>query len=277
MAKVGEKVIRSFMPDQHREFFAQLPFILVGSIADDLQPTASIMTGPSGFISSPTDKLVQIKTSILNGDPLAKNLTLDSPIALLGIQPHTKRRNRMNGWVIEKNDYSVLVEVQQSFGNCAKYITERYLEYLPRNSTGDIQISDSLNDSQIRLINHADTFFIATAHPDAINPDVADQGVDISHRGGKSGFVSATPFGIRFPDYSGNFFFNSFGNLKLNPAAGFIFFDFEKGNVLQIDTDVEIKKANPSDIELGIQHWGEAKIKQVKFYESSLSLTLSGN
>ena len=32
MLDVGRRVIRPFMPDQHREFFAQLPFVLVGSV-----------------------------------------------------------------------------------------------------------------------------------------------------------------------------------------------------------------------------------------------------
>ena len=30
MKQVGRKVIRDYMPDQHREFFTSLPFIIVG-------------------------------------------------------------------------------------------------------------------------------------------------------------------------------------------------------------------------------------------------------
>ena len=32
MAAVGQRVIRDFMPDQHRDFYAQLPFIVLGSV-----------------------------------------------------------------------------------------------------------------------------------------------------------------------------------------------------------------------------------------------------
>ncbi|MFT6779695.1 MAG: putative pyridoxine 5'-phosphate oxidase superfamily flavin-nucleotide-binding protein, partial [Paraglaciecola sp.] len=32
MESFGRRVIRSFMPEQHREFYQQLPFIVVGSI-----------------------------------------------------------------------------------------------------------------------------------------------------------------------------------------------------------------------------------------------------
>ena len=32
MEQIGRKVIRTYMPDQHREFYAALPYILVGAI-----------------------------------------------------------------------------------------------------------------------------------------------------------------------------------------------------------------------------------------------------
>src|SRR5215831_14264835 len=32
MAELGERVLRNFMPDQHRLFFSQLPFLVVGSV-----------------------------------------------------------------------------------------------------------------------------------------------------------------------------------------------------------------------------------------------------
>src|SRR5437879_3958307 len=45
--------IRDFMPDQHRAFFAQLPFVLLGAIDDRGWPAASVLTGPTGFAASP--------------------------------------------------------------------------------------------------------------------------------------------------------------------------------------------------------------------------------
>ncbi|MDN8943578.1 hypothetical protein Q0P03_14800, partial [Staphylococcus aureus] len=32
MAVVGSKVVRDFMPDQHRDFYEQLPFIVMGAV-----------------------------------------------------------------------------------------------------------------------------------------------------------------------------------------------------------------------------------------------------
>jgi predicted pyridoxine 5'-phosphate oxidase superfamily flavin-nucleotide-binding protein len=38
MAQVGPRVIRDFMPEQHRDFFAQLPFVVVGTVDNNNQP-----------------------------------------------------------------------------------------------------------------------------------------------------------------------------------------------------------------------------------------------
>ncbi|MFY8193696.1 MAG: hypothetical protein ACOVKV_01300, partial [Novosphingobium sp.] len=32
MAELGARVIRPFMPDQHRAFYSQLPFVILGSV-----------------------------------------------------------------------------------------------------------------------------------------------------------------------------------------------------------------------------------------------------
>ena len=53
MAQLGPRVIRDFMPDQHREFFAQLPFVIAGTVDEGGQPWASVLAGPTGFLHSP--------------------------------------------------------------------------------------------------------------------------------------------------------------------------------------------------------------------------------
>ncbi len=46
VAGFGSRAIRTFMPDQHREFFALLPLLLVGSLDADGYPSASVLWGP---------------------------------------------------------------------------------------------------------------------------------------------------------------------------------------------------------------------------------------
>jgi hypothetical protein len=66
-------------------------------------------------------------------------------------------------------------------------------------------------------------------------------GVDVSHRGGKPGFVWVDNNNtLTIPDYLGNFHFNTLGNFLVNPKAGLLFIDFDKGHVLSLTGIVEI-------------------------------------
>ena len=47
------------------------------------------------------------------------------------------------------------------------------------------------------------------------------------------------------PDYSGNMFFNTLGNMLVNPRAGLLFPDFATGDLLQLTGAVEIDLDEP--------------------------------
>jgi len=92
-----------------------------------------------------------------------------------------------------------------------------------------------------QIIRSADTFFIASSASGSRVQGPPPQGVDVSHRGGPAGFVQIDHEGaLVVPDYAGNFFFNTLGNLTLHPHAGLVFLDFERGDTLSIAADVEI-------------------------------------
>ena len=42
MEAFGRRVIRDHMPDQHRDFYRQLPFVLLGSVDAEGRPWASL-------------------------------------------------------------------------------------------------------------------------------------------------------------------------------------------------------------------------------------------
>lgn len=66
-------------------------------------------------------------------------------------------------------------------------------------------------------------------------------GVDVSPKGGKPGFVRIDDdHTLTVPDFSGNCYFNTFGNLELNPRAGLLFIDFEQGNLLYLTGTAEV-------------------------------------
>jgi hypothetical protein len=64
--------------------------------------------------------------------------------------------------------------------------------------------------------------------------------VDISHRGGKPGFVRVDDDVLTIPDFAGNRYFNTLGNLLLDPRAALLFPDFANGDVLHVQGRVEI-------------------------------------
>lgn len=62
------------------------------------------------------------------------------------------------------------------------------------------------------------------------------------HRGGRAGFVELTgKNSLRAPDYRGNSFHNTLGNLRLNPAAGLLFIDFAAGHLLALEATAELE------------------------------------
>jgi len=238
MADVTGRAIREHMPDQHREFFPQLPFIVVGSVDAEGQPWASVLANPPGFMQSPDATHLVVRARPFPGDPLA--LSMGQPLGLLGIQPHTRRRNRMNGVIDALDASGFTVRVQQSFGNCPKHIVPRTAHFVARHDRASPVRSATLDDHACGMIARADTLFIASAHP-AAGAGPAHQGVDVSHRGGPAGFVvrdgNAT---LWLPDYAGNFFFNTLGNITVNPHAGLLFIDFERGGTLQLAVHAEV-------------------------------------
>jgi predicted pyridoxine 5'-phosphate oxidase superfamily flavin-nucleotide-binding protein len=241
---IGRRVIRDHMPDQHREFFAQQPFLLVGSLDESGQPWASVVYGPRGFAHSPDPRTLEIDASTVSCDPLLENLRDGSRVGILGIQFETRRRNRANGRVEHLAGLAHFrLHVEQSFGNCAKYIQRRNLVSLDasRGTTAPVvrRFDTELDASAASLIARADTFFIASAY---LGPDAGGgRGVDVSHRGGKPGFVVVEEDGaLLLPDYEGNYLFNTLGNLVAEPRCGLVFFDFETGDTLQLAADAEI-------------------------------------
>lgn len=241
MAGVGRIAIRDFMPDQHREFFAQLPFLVVGSVDGEGQPWASVLAGPPGFVSAPDPRLLEIRALPLAGDPLV--LAAGGQLGLLGIEPHTRRRNRMNGVVESIGAEGFSVRVQQSFGNCPKYIQARKPEFVPRVGGAASRFA-ALDAGAVRALRSADTFFVASACP-AGEGDSRAHGVDVSHRGGNPGFIRVEDGVLRIPDYVGNNYFNTLGNLAINPRAGVLVVDFASGDLLFVAVTVEILWSGP--------------------------------
>jgi len=239
----ARRVVRDHLPDQHRDFYGGLPFVLLGSVDDRGRPWASLVVGGAGFLSTPDAVTIKIGAKPLPGDPLAANLAPGAAIGMLGIQLETRRRNRLTGKVADMGPDGFSVSVDQTFGNCPQYIQTRAVSVVPESELSGrehpIVRLDRFDARSRVIIEEADTLFVATAFSDG--QAVASRGADVSHRGGKPGFVKVEDDRtFVFPDFSGNNHFNTVGNIVLNPKAGFLFLDFAAGDVLYTTGDAEI-------------------------------------
>ena len=236
LAEVGPRFIRDHMPDQHREFFAQLPFLVAGTLGAAGHPQAALLAGPPGFAHSPDPRRLRVDA------PLAA-LDVGAPIGLLGLEAHSRRRNRLNGTVVAVDGAGFEVVVGQSFGNCPKYIQPRVAVFdAAAAGSPASRTFDRLEGEALEFVRHADTFFIATAHPAARETPDPAQGLDVSHRGGPPGFVEAAGGGrvLAVPDYTGNSYFNTFGNLLLEPRCSLLFVDWATAAQLQVAASAEV-------------------------------------
>ncbi|MCX5508989.1 pyridoxamine 5'-phosphate oxidase family protein [Pseudomonas sp. BJa3] len=240
MEVFGQKVIRDFMPDQHRAFYHQLPFLVAAAVDAAGTPWATLLEGPEGFVSSPDPRQLLIGTAPAADDPATPGLVDGGAIGLLGIELHTRRRNRLNGLIRRAGNGQLEVVVEQSFGNCPQYIQLR--EYTRVDESPQARRDSSALDAASRaMIENADTFFVASY----VEQESGQRAVDVSHRGGRPGFVRVEGNRLTIPDYAGNLHFNTLGNLLVNPVAGLLFVDFTSGDVLQVSGRTEVILDSP--------------------------------
>lgn len=246
VASVGERFIRDAMPEQHRHFFTQLPFIVVGVLDAQEHPRAGLLAGPPGFLSAPDQRHLDARDFAALGQGIGGRLLPGAQLGMLGIEAHSRRRNRLNGEVIQSGDDGLRLCVTQSFGNCPKYIRPRRAVWAPSAASGTGVVT-GWDEAARRMVADADTFFIASAHPQAASPAAAAHGVDLSHRGGEAGFVQINGDTLSVHDYPGNRFFNTLGNLELNPLAGLLFIDFTSGDLLQLAVRARLEWLPPPE------------------------------
>ncbi|MFY3382721.1 pyridoxamine 5'-phosphate oxidase family protein [Paracidovorax sp. MALMAid1276] len=252
MAAIGPQVLRDHMPDPHRELFEKLPTLLLGALDAQGQPWATMVAGPPGFVHTPTARSMHIAVApgaSMAADPALAALLAHgagAPVGVLGLEPHTRRRNRMNGRMAAFGATGLAVDVVQSFGNCPKYIQAREpgLHAVVAPPAPAQPLGAQLDAAALALVARSDTLFIASASAPRPGAGRSD-GVDVSHRGGEPGFVHVehTPDGVvlSLPDYPGNLFFNTLGNLAQHPLAGLLWVDYDGGGLLHVAARAELR------------------------------------
>lgn len=232
------------MPDQHRQFYAGLNAFYLSALDETGFPVAMRLQGSTGFVDSNDGTRLDIAREAINDAPLLPLLKPGMHVGGLGIDFSNRRRNRVNGVVETVNNRQVSIRVLESFGNCPKYIQRRDV---PGGSEGriprvEVEPLQALDADARYLIAATDTFFVASY----ARRENGVGGVDMSHRGGLPGFITVQQGKLRIPDYSGNRYMNTLGNLLVEPRCALLLMDFHQGAALHIQGRAEIEWQSPA-------------------------------
>lgn len=241
MERIGGRLIHNQLPAGHCAFYEQQAFVLVGHVDAAGRPWASVLPGVPGFIRCLDAHTLRMVARPLPGDPLAHGLQPDAHLGLLGIDLNTRQRSRVSARIAAVAGDRFALSVVQAYGNCPRYIQRRQLQKAAPTGLREVVIQSvhRIEGRAREMIAAADTFFVASHSGEAGGP--ASRGADVSHRGGRAGFVRIDDGRVlTVPDYAGNGFFNTLGNFMVNPRAGLLFIDFSTGDVLMLTGGVEV-------------------------------------
>ncbi|MFJ8665303.1 pyridoxamine 5'-phosphate oxidase family protein [Streptomyces sp. NPDC093600] len=212
--------IRDGVPTIAAAFLGQQPMLVIGAADGAGRVWSSLLTGEPGFVRATGPHTISVAAALPEGTAAG------TPVGTIALDPRTRRRMRLNG-IARPSRRGFVVEADQVFSNCPKYLQKRDL-YAPDLTTpaGAERRGGALTPDQERFVRAADTFFVATVAPD---------GADASHRGGNPGFVRVdSPTELSWPDYPGNAMFLTLGNLEGDDRAGLLFLDWSTGTTLRL-------------------------------------------
>jgi len=229
-AELGERAVAPQLDVNFAVFLRDQYLLIAGGRDGDGRVWASPLLGQRGFARTEGPGTLILHTLFAPGDPLGDALDAGAvKVGLLALDAMSRSRIRVNG-LARRTSAGIELEIAETFGNCPKYIQRRTpVELLNEGEPGtQTTTGAALDEAQRALVQAADTFYIATAHP--------DRGADTSHRGGRPGFIAVSDDGARvtWPDYQGNNMFMTLGNLTADPRAGLLFVDWQTGTTFQL-------------------------------------------
>lgn len=239
--RVG-RIIGPTVPPAAAKFLAARSFIIAATRGTDGAVHASLLAGPRGFAGTVGEGRIEVRPESGHLDTVSADVESTGVLGLLAIDFSTRRRMRANGRA-HLRDGVIELQTREVYSNCPQYIHERPDEVQPVVSGDDATFV--LSSQQRAFISRADTFFIASAHPES--------GADASHRGGAPGFVHAEPTRLTWPDYPGNNMFNTLGNLLVDPRCALLFVDFTTGATLRIEGRAKIDWSEDRTITVDVE------------------------
>ncbi|MEM9451562.1 MAG: pyridoxamine 5'-phosphate oxidase family protein [Cyanobacteria bacterium P01_E01_bin.6] len=267
--------INTNMPQQQAEFYAGLSYLPLAILDNKGRPWVSILVAKSMNDSSVGIKVsdnneMNIVAQMNHLDPFIRilkqtDLNIKNKRTLfagVGVDFSNRRRNKLSGIITAASvdsagQLSLSLKSDEHLGNCPKYITIRSLEPCLRQAEVSLDQFDlctsKLPASCKETINQASSVFLATKHvPDDETSIDEQRDMGLNHRGGAPGFVrvyediekdadgeECISIYLVLPDYSGNRFYQSLGNIQTNKQVGLAIPDFNNGNMLYVTGEAE--------------------------------------
>ncbi|TAM59713.1 pyridoxamine 5-phosphate oxidase [bacterium] len=231
-ARLGSRM-RSDIPPIAAQFLADRTYAIAGVLDGNGQIWAVPLFGPRGFLSV-TDEARAVRIDASSASRARLDPSASGSMGLLGIDLDSRRRMKVKG-ILELRDGVPVLHARRVYSICHKYIQRRVVDEMVTRIEAPAVVAsgEALTERQRQWIERADTFFIATHHPQT--------DADAQHRGGLPGFVRVlSNRSLLFPDYKGNDLFNSLGNITANSHAALLFLDFEGGSMLQVTGRAEV-------------------------------------
>ncbi|KAM0263890.1 hypothetical protein ACHAQJ_000925 [Trichoderma viride] len=289
-------LIENSMREQHRIFHtSNLPFIPITTLDDEGRPWASLVAGSDGeigFVEGPDLKTLIVNARLWPGEPLLDTLNKwvdgngQNPTtperyltAGLGIEFTTRRRNKFAGFIQDVKrttdmDFRLSLQVNQTTGNCPKYINIRKLVGCTHTNPSiayekrDMAQFERLPKEVVDFITSADTVFIGSVYKsDPATAAKFPSHTGMNARGGLPGFMRVSPSDGRsvvLPDYSGNRFMSSLGNVESSKQVALTIVSFTTGDVLYLTGRAD-NLVGPAALEVMVKHASITVMKTTGF------------
>ncbi len=222
-----------------QKFLTQQSYLIV-ALADTVEHIPiTVLYGDIGFIGLADSAKVVVISLVHHTnqiqDPVIRKCVPGARIGSLAIELSSRKRLRINGHIRSVSTSQIEIVVDESYPNCPKYIQKRTVDRIesPEPRVEVFESGTKMEESFKSQMRKADTFFVSSLNPTGF--------ADASHRGGEPGFIRMIGDStLRIPDYPGNSLYNTFGNFKLNPNAGLLFWDFDTNSLLHLQGTVEL-------------------------------------
>ncbi|OBR09449.1 Oxidoreductase FAD-binding domain-containing protein [Colletotrichum higginsianum IMI 349063] len=254
----------SGLPPSYGARIAASPLLALGTLDRHNRPWTTLWGGEAGGVARPIaeDVLgVRSRVDVVDDPVLSALWDVDEEaegvkdgevvqpglggdggrlVAGLGIDLRTRDRvkfaGRMVAGAVNGGEVQVAVKVEESLGNCPKYLNKKDVEARASIEKGRVERGLPLGEGALGVVERADMVFLTSGH---------EKSMDTNHRGGPRGFVRVARndvggVEIVYPEFSGNRLYQTLGNLKVNPLIGIAIPDFETSDVLYLTGSASI-------------------------------------